>query len=63
MNDVKKTKKMICYHCVFRGDTFKLGSLTHTHCQHPNTKGNKDRTYETLKSFHESCANFKQKTE
>lgn len=58
-----KTKKRICHNCQFAGNTFKLNSLTHMHCEHPKyTQERWDKgefcEWDTLQEFWNTCKDF-----
>ena len=53
-------KKRKCYNCTHRGNQFKIGKLTHMHCEHPKwTKEyfykNDFSPWDTLMVFSDTC--------
>ena len=61
---MKKRKKK-CMNCAFAVARFKLGSITHTHCEYRKMEmlqNNEERnSFETLRSVFETCETFTNK--
>lgn len=60
-------KKARCYNCVHSGTQFKLGKLTHLHCEHESyTQEDFDNVkfgvYDTLMVFNDACEKHEFKT-
>lgn len=62
-------KKARCYNCKFRGQQFKIGKLTHLHCEHPQYSEERFLSgelspWDTLRVFSDDCTDheFKIKT-
>lgn len=60
-------KKAICCNCKFGGTQFKIGKLTHLHCEDPK-QYNQDKfdnegfsAWDTLREFGNTCENFEPK--
>lgn len=65
---MENRKKPRCHNCKFSSNQFKIGKLTHLHCQdekqYPKEKfenGNLS-AWETLRVFSDTCNNHKFKT-
>lgn len=54
-------KKAKCYNCKHKGNTFKIGKLTHTHCEDPRQYSQEGwdndefDAWETLRVFSDTC--------
>jgi hypothetical protein len=60
----KKLKK--CFNCKHAGAQFKLGGLTHLHCEHPKNdeafkRGEITSPYDTLQEFCNTCEDHEEK--
>ena len=59
--------KRKCYNCKYAGTAFKLGGLTHQHCEHPKYKEQFDKgtlsPYDTLNKFSDTCENHEFKNQ
>lgn len=56
------TQNPRCYNCIHAGQTFKLGNVTHQHCERPKyTKEKFDKgeisAWDTVKKFSDTCIN------
>jgi len=54
----------MCCNCLYGGQPFKLGNVTHQHCEHPRyTQEGAERgdftPYDTLMKFSETCTDHK----
>jgi hypothetical protein len=47
------TKPKKCYNCKHSGRAFKLGKVTHMHCEHPDTP--EEPGWGTLMEFWQTC--------
>jgi len=60
MDNIKKRR---CHNCKFSGQPFKIGKLTHNHCEDPKVYNeeafNKESwsAWETLRVFNNTCNN------
>jgi hypothetical protein len=50
----KKSLRQRCHNCKFRGDLFKIGTLAHCHCEHPDLKENLN-PWDSLREFWSKC--------
>jgi hypothetical protein len=58
-------KKKKCYNCKFRSPAFKVGKVTHHHCDRPTYQKRRDQgeeisPWETLVVFSETCKEYEQ---
>jgi hypothetical protein len=64
---INKMIKQTCYNCKFAGQPFKVGDLTHVHCQnkelYPPEKRSEKTTYETLMEWYNKCEKHEFKPE
>lgn len=57
---MKSEKKPRCHNCKFSGPQFKIGKLTHLHCESPTYQkqaddGDTPNPWETLRVFNDTC--------
>ena len=56
----KETKKRKCYNCIHAGKQFKIGNLSHLHCNEPHIQHERElglyvSPWDTLRVFSDSC--------
>ncbi len=62
-----KTPKKICANCMHSGHQFKVGEMTHIHCNHPvlevrSPLTKDDNPWDTLREFWTNCESFELKS-
>lgn len=65
---MNKPKAKICANCIHAGHQFKVGNMTHLHCEHEILEVRapippRDSHWATLREFSNSCTKFEQKQE
>jgi len=51
----EEKRKERCYNCKYSGHQFKIGRLTHLHCQHEEATKKIESAWETLRVFSDTC--------
>lgn len=56
----ERKRKPKCCNCIHAGTQFKLGKVTHMHCEHPKNdeafkRGEIESPYDTLQEFGNTC--------
>lgn len=52
-----------CHNCKHAGKAFKIGKVTHMHCQHPEERAKSESAWDTLTEFYSTCKKHESKVE